>query len=74
MKNLIAPALLFVLIFASCGISQQEQEANAKRREDSLAAAESAMKAAEEAARVRAAADSANYSSTSDSIRQTGNP
>ena len=68
------PVLSFCLIlfflFSSCGTSKEEQEAEAKRKEDSLAAAESAMKAAEEAARVRALADSASFVAVSDSLNE----
>lgn len=73
-SKLSSTGVLFLLLFTSCGISQQQEEADAKRREDSLAAAESAMKAAEEAARASAFADSANYSSIRDSIQMVGNP
>ena len=70
MNKLIIASFLGFLLLASCGTSQEEQAANAKREEDSLAAAESAMKAAEEAARVSALADSVTLTTAKDSLQE----
>lgn len=67
MNKLVVSLFLGLLVSVSCGKSQQEKEAEAKLREDSLNAAESAMKAAEAAARVKAMADSTKLISAQDS-------
>jgi hypothetical protein len=56
--SLIAVAFMFSLV--SCGPSAEEKEAEAKRVQDSIASAESALKAAEEAMAAAAAAATAD--------------
>lgn len=70
MYKLIISSLLGLLLLSACGTSKEEQAADAKRKADSLAAAESAMKAAEEAARMSAMADSVNLTAVEDSLQE----
>lgn len=52
----------------SCGVSQEEEAANEKRKTDSLAALEAAVNAAKAAARVEAAMDSVIQVQVTDSV------
>jgi hypothetical protein len=59
MKKVLVIALLFGIgSLVACGPSAEEKAADEKRVQDSIAAADAAMKAAEEAAMAAAVADS----------------
>ena len=54
-KNLAMMALAFSALLSSCGPSAEEKMAQEQREKDSIAAAEAAIKAAEEASLMMAA-------------------
>lgn len=71
MRKLFILTVVIAVSAISCGPSAEEKAAEQKRVEDSIAAADAAMKAAEEAAMAAAAADSAAMAADSTNADST---